>query len=210
MILFEWLGDLIPGLWVSIQLTVASLLIGLPGGVLLALAVMSPSSVIKWLGLLIVEAGRATPALVVLYLVYFGLPETGLSLSSFASAVIALAFATAAYTSEIFRAGIAGIPQGQLEAGTALALTPRSQLFRIILPQAIRNVIPPLLGWCIILFQGTALAYAIGVRELMARAYNSGTITFQFWDVIVLAGVLYAVICIPLSRLVSRLEARVR
>lgn len=208
--MIDWLSELIPGLWVSIKLTAASLAVGLPAGIGLALMVMSPLRPLRWLALFLVEAGRGTPALVVLYLVYFGLPSTGLSLNAFLSATIALAFATGAYTSEIFRAGIAGVPHGQIEAGTALAMTRWMQLRRVILPQAIRNVIPPLIGWCIILFQGTSLAYAISVRELMARAYNIGTVTFRFWDVILLAGALYAIICIPLAQLVSRMEAKNR
>lgn len=208
--MIEWLGELLPGLWVSVQLTFTSLAFGLPAGILLALMVISPTRLVKWLGLLVVETGRATPALVVLYLVYFGLPDTGLSLGAFASATIALAFATGAYTSEIFRAGIAGVPHGQIEACHALGMGWWTQLRRVVLPQAVRNVIPPLIGWCIILFQGTSLAYAISVRELMARAYNIGTVTFRFWDVILIAGALYALVCIPLSQLVSRLEAKNR
>lgn len=208
--MLEWWPDLLSGLLVSVQLTFASLAIGLPGGIILALMVGSQKKIVHWTALVIVEIGRGIPALVLLYLVYFGLPNLSLSLSAFASAVAALAVSTAAYTSEIFRAGINSVPIGQEEAARALSLSRWHQLRYVILPQAIRRVIPPLIGWSIILFQGTSLAYAISVRELMARAYNIGTVTFRFWEVLLMAAFLYAVISIPLSQLVGRMEARVR
>lgn len=204
----EWWGELLPGLGVSLQLVVLALALGMPGGIGLALMVNTRNLSVRWIAFVVVELGRGTPALVMLYLVYFGLPNLNISLGSFASAVVALGFTTAAYTSEIFRAGINGVPQGQENAARALSLTRVQQLRYIILPQAVRRVIPPLIGWSILLFQGTSLAYAISVRELMARAYNIGTLTFQFWDVLLIAAFLYALIAIPLSQLVSRLEAR--
>lgn len=204
----EWIPELLPGLLVSIEITMLSLIFGLPAGVLLALGVISTSRMVRALSLGVVELGRGIPALVLLYLIYFGFPRIDLTMSAFVSAVLALATSTGAYTSEIFRAGIGAVPHGQIEASDALGLGFATRLRRVVLPQAIRHVIPPLIGWSIILFQGTSLAYAIGVSELTSRAYNIGTVTFRFWDVLILAGLMYAVICIPISQLVGWMQRR--
>lgn len=197
----ELLPDLLPGLWVTVRLTIVALVVGLPIGVLLAALSSSQTRWVRWPVIVIVEIGRGIPGLVVLYLVYRGLPQTGLVLSSFISAAIGLAFSTAAYTSEIIRAGIAAVPAGQREAARALSLS-RSQEFRlVVLPQALRTVIPPLIGFSIILYQGTSLAYAISVPELLSRAYNAASITFQFTAALTLAGAMYAVVSLTATAL---------
>lgn len=202
----DWLPRLLGGLVVSLQLTAAVLAIGLPLGVLLALMVDSRLRILRWVSLVLVEFGRGVPSLVLIYLVYLGLPPAGLTLSAFVSVTIALATNCAAYSSEIFRAGIGAVPKGQREAAKAIGLGAVQELRKIVLPQAVRNVIPPLLGYSIIVFQGTSLAFVIGISELLNRAYSIGSTTFQFLSVLVLAGVLYAVIAIPASRLISRFE----
>lgn len=204
----EWIPELLPGLWVSVKLTAVSLLFGLPLGIILAVGTSAPRRVIRYLVLAVVEMGRGTPALVLLYLVYFGLPRAGFTFTTFVSATIALAIGTGAYTSEMFRAGLLGVPRGQYEAAQAIGLSSFKQLLLVILPQAIRISIPPLLGWTIILFQGTSLAYAISLPELTSKAYNIGTITFKYTSVLILAGLMYAVIAIPIAQVVSFMERR--
>lgn len=197
----DLLPDFLPGLWVTIRLTLVALALGLPAGVLLAIASSAPSKVVRWPVIVLVEIGRGIPGLVVLYLVYRGLPQVGLTLSSFVSAAVGLAFSTAAYSSEIIRAGIASVPHGHREAARALALTGAQELRLVVLPQALRKVIPPLIGFSIILYQGTSLAYAVTVPELLSRAYNAATITFQFTAALTLAGVMYAVVSLTATAL---------
>ena len=195
--LSEWsayLPDFLQGLKVTLKLTLASLAIGLPLGVLLALASISTRRIIRWLFISLVEIGRGAPGLIVLYLVYYGLPQIHLTWSSFVSAVIGLSFTTGAYTSEIFRAGINAVPNGQREASQALGLSRGMELRLVVLPQAIKIVIPPIVGFSILLYQGTSLAFAISVPELLSHAYNTATITYQFTAALTLAGVMYAVI----------------
>lgn len=193
----EWarlFPDLLPGLWVTMQLTVLSLLFGLPLGVVLAVGASAPSRWVRWPVIALVEIGRGAPALILLYVVYFGLPQLGLLVSSFPAAVISIALTTAAYSSEVFRAGLQSVPRGQREASRALGLSSWDEFRLVVLPQAVRIVIPPLIGLSIIVFQGTSLAYAVSVPELLARAYNAGNLTYQFMPPLTLAGAMYAIV----------------
>ncbi len=204
----HWFVTLLPGLWVSLELTFASLAIGLPLGLILALIVGSPRTSMRVVGLIIVEAGRGTPALMLLYLAYFGLPQAHVTLPQFAAASLALGASAAAYSSEIFRAGLQAIPRGQREAARAVGLGPWEELRLVVLPQAVRLVIPPVLGYAIIVFQGTSLAFVIGMPELLSVGYGIGTITFEMLSVLLLVGLLYASITIPASQLVAWVERR--
>lgn len=206
----SWARQLLPGLWTSIRLVAALVAIGAPLGLLLALALRSTVKPVKVLAVVIVEIGRGIPALVLLYLIYFGLPQSGIELTAFVSAALALGLNFAAYTSEVFRSGIDAVPVGQIEAAQALGLSRSVQLRKVVLPQAIRIIIPPLLGWLIIYFQATSLAFTVAVPELMSGAYTIATTTFQYLGVFVLAALLYAVICIPGSQLAAALERRQR
>ena len=204
----EWLQTLLPGLWTSVQLTLALLAMGLPLGLLLAVGLSGGPRPVRLVTLVAVEVGRGIPALVLIYLVYFGLPQAGLTLGAFAAGSLALAVSFGAYTSEVFSAGLAAVPQGQLEAARSLGLAPAKTFRLVVLPQAIRIVTPPLLGWAIVYFQATSLCFAIAVPELLSRAYTLATTTFQYLGILTLAAALYAVVCIPSSRLIARVERR--
>lgn len=188
----QFFPDLWPGLIVSIQLTVVAMVIALPLATLLAIGAGAAAPWVRWPTILLVEVGRGMPGLVMLYLVYYGGPQVGISLSSFVAASLGLGFTASAYISEIIRAGILAVPRGQREASRALGLTPWKEFRLVVLPQALRIVIPPLLGYGIIIFQGTSLAFAISTPELLSRAYNAASITFQYTAALTLAGALYA------------------
>ncbi|PJM73510.1 amino acid ABC transporter permease [Bifidobacterium primatium] len=204
----EGLPNMLHGLQISAALAGVSMIIGLPLGLLFCMMVMGRNRVVSTIGLVIVEIGRGMPALIILYLVYFGLPSFGILLESFPSAIIALAWNYSCYCSEIFRAGIQAVPGGQNEAGDALGLDDRITFFYVILPQAFRSIIPALLGQTILLFQDTSLAYTVAVPELMKEAYTYGSTTFQYLRVFVLAGLCYAVVTLPASWITRWLERR--
>ncbi|KAA8830481.1 amino acid ABC transporter permease [Bifidobacterium tissieri] len=204
----EGLPGMLHGLQVSVTLAGVSMIIGLPLGLLFCMMVMSRNRFVSALGLVVVEIGRGMPALIILYLVYFGLPTFGVLLDSFPSAIIALAWNYSCYCSEIFRAGIQAVPNGQNEAGDALGLDGGTTFLYVILPQAFRSIIPALLGQTILLFQDTSLAYTVAVPELMKEAYTYGSTTFQYLRVFVLAGLCYAVITLPASWITRWLERR--
>lgn len=204
-----WFPALWAGLMISLKVTLATLITGIPLGLLVALAVQAKSRTVAWLAVIFVEIGRGAPALVLLQFVYFGLPQVELSLSSFASAWIALTITTAAYTSEILRAGLQSVPAGQLEAAKALNMSRLDELRFISLPQGIRIAIPPLFGFAILTFQATSLCFAIALPEIVSQANEIGSMTFKYFPVLTITGVIFAVICIPASFAVGWLERRV-
>lgn len=187
----SWLPVLSPGLNVSLGLTGLCLLFGMPLGLLLALAIDSPVKAFRIVALVAVEMGRGAPALVLLYLLYFGLPEGGIALPAFATAVISLSWTTGAYSSELFRSGLAAVPDGQREAALTSGLQGWSGFRHIILPQAIRISTPPLASLAVTIFQTSSLAFVIAVPELMSKAYTLGSITFEYLSVFLLTSVLY-------------------
>jgi polar amino acid transport system permease protein len=202
------LPDLLSGLGVALQLTGLSLLIGFPAGLLTALLVSSRNRAARVLGLLIVEVGRGLPLLVLLYVVYQGLPQLNVSLTNFISAVAAFAWSTAAYSSEMFRASLNALPNGQKEAALAAGMSERDTFRFVLFPQSLRIAIPPLLNLAVQIFQATALAYVITVPEIMQHAYFLGTVSFLYLNVFLLAGLLYAAVTLPSSALIALLERR--
>jgi polar amino acid transport system permease protein len=204
----EFFPEFLPGLWLTLRLTVATLALGYPLGAALAVAVSSSRRAIRWPSIALVELGRGAPGLIVLYLVYYGLPQAGLTLPNFLAATVALGISTAAYSSEIFRAGLLAVPAGQREAGKALGLKPFKEFRLVVLPQALKFVVPPLIGFAVLVYQATSLTFAISTPELLSRAYNTASITFQFTAALTLAGVMYAVISLLAIALVRNRSPR--
>jgi polar amino acid transport system permease protein len=206
-------APLLSGLWISVRLAALSLVVGMPCGLLLALAVRTRPAdparrVLRAAVIVIVELGRGTPSLVILQLIYYGLPSAHLTFTSFVAAAIGLGFTTAVYTSEIIRGGLQAVPDGQREAADALGLAHRDTLRYIVIPQGIRLALPPLMGFAVLIFQATALAYTIALPEMLSQAYQIGSSTFRYLSILVLAGLFYAAITIPVSLLTERAEER--
>uniref|UniRef100_UPI003F491F23 amino acid ABC transporter permease n=1 Tax=Ensifer adhaerens TaxID=106592 RepID=UPI003F491F23 len=206
--LLYFLAKALPGLAVSLQVIVGIVAIGIPLGMTLALGLVNGSTVVRAVALVAVEICRGIPALVMLYIVYFGLPQFEVILNAVPSACIALGISMAGFQADVFRAGFLAVPLGQREAAAALGLSRPTAFVRVILPQTIRIVTPPVLGYVISYFQATALAYTIAVPELMSRSYSVAADNFRFLEALTLAGFLYAMICIPCDRLVNLLSNR--
>lgn len=202
----DYLPQLLEGLRTSLALAGASLAVGFPIGLLLALGVASPPRPLSGVCIVLVEIGRAVPALVFLQLAYYGLPSLEVTLASFVAGTVGLGWITAAYSSEIFRGGIASVPQGQREASAALGVSTFDTYRTIIIPQGLRVALPALLGLAIQIFQATALAFTIALPELLTAAYGIGNQTFRYLSVLTLAGLLYVAIVIPAGILVRSLE----
>jgi polar amino acid transport system permease protein len=206
--IITWLPELLGGLGLSLQVTALSLIFGIPLGLCLALGVVAKSRTLNILSLFVVEAGRGAPALVLLQFIYFGLPSGGIKLDSLPAAVLALAWNTGAYTSEIIRASLQSVASGQSEAAGALGLNLFDELRFVILPQALRVALPAILGFSILIFQGTSLCFTIALPELLSRAHEIGSTTFRYFPAIILASALYALISIPAALLVGHVERR--
>jgi polar amino acid transport system permease protein len=205
---WSWLPELLRGWLTSLELAVISVVIGSMLGLVLAVLVSSPKKAVRVSAIIFVEIGRGTPALVVLQIVYFGLPSAGLTFGPFVSACVAFALTTAAYTSEILRAGLQAVPHGEVEASNALGMSQRDTLRFIVIPQGVRIAIPPLAGFAILMFQATSLAFTISLQELLSRSYSIGNSTFRYFDVLLLAGVMYLIITVPGGWLAERAERR--
>jgi polar amino acid transport system permease protein len=202
------LPGLLAGLVVSLRVTAAALLLGLPLGLALALLTGARVRGLRWSAVALVEIGRSPPTLVVVYVAYFGLPKTGITLPAEVAAVLALAYNSGAYTSEIFRGSLLAVPPQQSEAAAALGLRRAHQLRDVVLPQAVRIAIPPLAGFSITVFQASSLCFVIAVPELMSRAYNAGSVSFDYLGALALAALLYAAIAVPGAQGVHLLERR--
>lgn len=157
-----------------------------------------------------VELFRGTPMLVQILFVYFGLPEIGILLTPVVAASLAMGMNTAAYQAEYFRGAIQSIEAGQVVAARSLGMTQLQVISNIVLPQALRRVIPQWSNEPILLLKYSSIAYVIGVPELMARAQMIGYTTFKFFDAFVLAALIYLVLTTSLAEGLHIVEKRVR
>ena len=196
---------LLSGLRVTLLLGAVSIIAGLVLGLVIALIrlyAVRPASI----GAKIyIDVFRSIPLLVLLIIVYYALPFVGLRMSPFMSAASALTLVSGAYTAEIFRAGIEAIPRGQFEASQALGLGYRHMMVDVVLPQAIRIVIPPLTNNCINVIKDTALASVVAMPDLLKQATQAQALEANPTPLIV-AALMYIAILWPLVILVGRLE----
>lgn len=155
-----------------------------------------------------VDVFRAIPVLTQLFIIYFGLTEIGIRLDPLPSAIIGFGINGGAYMTEIFRAGIESVHQGQIEAAQMLGMTRLAALRIVILPQAMRVVLPPLGNFAIGLLKDTALASAVAAPELMFRARTLVDKTFLATQIFVTAAAIYLAMSLPLGYLTRRAEAR--
>ncbi|MFL6558445.1 MAG: amino acid ABC transporter permease [Bacillus sp. (in: firmicutes)] len=192
----------------TIPLTIISFIIGIFLAVLTALARISQVKFFQGIARVYVSAIRGTPLLVQLFIIFYGLPNIGVTLDPFISAVIGFSLSVGAYASEIIRAAIISIPKGQWEAGYSIGMTYIQALKRIILPQAARVSIPPLSNSFISLVKDTSLASVVLVTEMFRRAQEIASTTYEFLLVYMEAALFYWVICFFLSIIQGYLEKR--
>ncbi|WP_137130087.1 amino acid ABC transporter permease [Rhizobium sp. FY34] len=204
-VLIDSLPQLLRGLVVTLQIGIASIIAGLAGGLFLAIARLYAPSIVRLLIRFYIDIFRSIPLLVLLILVYYALPFVGIRLSPFVSAVTALSLVSAAYTAEIFRAGIEAIPQGQFEASAALGLSNRHTMVDVILPQAVRIVIPPLTNNCINVLKDTALASVVAMPDLLKQATQAQALAANPTPLIG-AALIYVLLLWPMVAIVARLE----
>ncbi|ROM50868.1 amino acid ABC transporter permease [Pseudomonas rhodesiae] len=204
----EWLPELFDGYKFSIQICTLALLWGVPVGLMLAIGTDSKTKLLRIVSICLVELGRGAPVLILLQFFYFGLPNAHVSLSSAAASILALGWSTAAYTSEIIRGGLKAVPAGQREAAVTLGLPTMTAMRIVIIPQAMRICLPPLLGFAMVMLQTTSLCFTIALPELVARANDIGSASFQYMSVLMLTGLMYAAVCIPATVITSQMEKR--
>jgi polar amino acid transport system permease protein len=205
----ELLPDLLRGARTTLSATLVGSVLALTLGLVLALLRRSRFALVRGVTRWFVEFVRSTPLLIQLYFLFFVLPVYGLRLSAYLTGVLGLGIHYAAYTSEVYRAGIEGVPRGQWEAATALNL-PRVRLWvGVVLPQAIPRVLPALGNYVIAMFKDTVLLSAITVVEMMNVAQTTGSQTFRYLEPFTLVGLIFLLLSYPSSILVRALERRI-
>lgn len=213
----EFRGWLIRGFLLSLQLTFATLLFAFPLGVAIALARLSSHAPLRWLGFLMVEGVRNVPLLVHMLFWYFGatalLPENARAWlyehdAESVCAVIALTLYTGAYMAEDVRSGIRAVPRTQTEAARALGLGAVETWRRIVLPQAIRAAVPPLISQTVSLWKNTSIATVIGAAELMYQAQRVETASFRGVETFAAATLAYLAVSLIITALASAYQHR--
>jgi His/Glu/Gln/Arg/opine family amino acid ABC transporter permease subunit len=202
----DYLGVLLQGLWITVALTLSVIVMCAVFAIPVALARMSPSRLLRLPVDAYVEVTRATPLLLQLIYIYYVLPSIGIRLPGIACAVIGLTFNYTAYMSEVYRGGIKAVAQGQWLAAAALGMTDTLAFRRIILPQAVRIVIPSLGNYFISLFKDTALCSVVGVQELLFKGQIVSARSFQYFTIYTLTAILYFSVGYPAALLVRWLE----
>lgn len=199
---------LLRGLGTTLHLCALVIPLGLIGGLAVALLSLSRRRTVTWGAIALVDFFRAAPPLVLLILLYSGLPFAGVNLSPTVAVCLAFFLNTSSYYGEIYRAGIESVGRGQWEAARSTGLGGTQTIVYVVLPQAVRNVLPDLVSNTIEVVKLTSIASVVSFPELLYSADMARSLTFNSSPV-VLAAIMYIVILLPLVRLVSRLERRV-
>ena len=198
---------LLQGLSTTILLGLVSILLGSGAGLALALARLYGPSPLRFATIAYIDIFRSIPILVLLVVIYYALPFVGVRLSPFASATTAISMVAGAYAAEIFRAGIEAVPAGQFEAARALGLRPWQTMLKVVLPQAIKIVVPPLTSNAINIMKDTALASVVAMPDLLKQATQAQALTANPTPLIAAAAI-YLLMLLPLVRLVGYFETR--
>ena len=198
---------LIQGLVQTILLSLLVVPLGLFGGIVLALLSTVRNPLVRWPLIAWVDVFRALPPLVLLVFVYAGLPFAGLELPAWAAVAIGFFLNTGAYYGEILRAGIESVPRGQMEAARSTGLTRGQAMAYVVLPQAVRNVLPDLISNTLEVVKLTSIASVVALPELLYQARQAQSVTYNA-SPIVAAAVIYFIMLWPVVRLLSRLENR--
>lgn len=199
------------GIVVTLKFTVVSLLCGLPLGIVFGFCKISPYPILRGIAHGYTSIFRGTPLLVQLSLVFFGLPTiTGYNMSPFMAGVLAFSLNSAAYTSEIIRAGLQNIDPGQWEAGSVLGLSRKQTLQHIILPQAFRGTLPALVNEWVNLLKESAIVSLIGEADLFRRAQMIASEKYLYFEPYLTIAACYYIMVLILTLLASRLEKKMK
>ncbi|WP_341747451.1 amino acid ABC transporter permease [Candidatus Tisiphia endosymbiont of Dascillus cervinus] len=213
--MFEQLLDfssiyfIMQGMVVTLKYSIVSVLLGLIIGILLAICKVGKSCALRLFANFYTSVFRGTPLLIQLSIIYFGLPSViGIKLGVFVAGSIAFSLNSGAYVSEIIRAGINSVDKGQIEAAKALAIPEKLMMKDIILPQAIRNILPSLVNELINLIKESSIISMIGEMDLMRRAQLVSLESYTYFTPMLIAGLCYYVMVIIISKLAKIIEKR--
>jgi len=202
---------LFEGLYLTLLISGLALVFSMVLGVLVALGRLSKWRVLSSVSATYIEVFRDTPILVQLFWVYYVLPILlGIRIDALTAAILGLTLHSTAFLGEIYRAGIQTVPVGHTEAAKVLGLSPRATFIRIVLPQAVRNVLPPLVNNLVDLIKLSSLASVFAVGEITRKATELSASTFRPIEIFTFVALMYFFICWPLSLSIRVLERRMR
>jgi polar amino acid transport system permease protein/polar amino acid transport system substrate-binding protein len=207
--MIDALPVLLKGMWWTLVITVISLLIALVIGLVLGLCSIARNKLLRAIAMIYVDIIRGTPILVQILFIYFGLPNaTGIKMTALTAGIIAISINAGAYLVEIFRAGINSIDKGQMEAGRTLGFSYGETMRMIILPQAVRRMIPAFVNQFIVSIKDTSLLSVIGIAELTMSGQSIYAMNFRAFEILWLVGILYFVLIYTLTLFSRWLERR--
>jgi polar amino acid transport system permease protein len=206
----ELISDLLQGAIPTLKIATGAWVVSAVVGLLLALIRDAGVLPVRLLIAGLIAVLRSVPQLILLYLVFFGLPSLGLDVGALLSAIVVLGIADASFNAEYYRASLMTVPSAQRDAGMSLGFSRLGTLIRVVLPQAMLYMIAPLLNSYLSLLKTATLASAIGVAEILYRAQNDIQLTGRVVAVIAIVIVIYAVACMPLVRLIAAFEERAK
>ena len=193
---------------ITLEATFLGYLIALTVGLVLALIRRSRWRIVRWPVAFFIEFVRGTPILVQIFFVFWVFPRYGITLSAMMSGVLVLGLHYATYTSEVYRAGLEGIPKGQWDAAIALNFSTLKAYRKIIIPQAVPPIVPALGNYLVAMFKDTPLLSAIAVVEMMQRAKIIGSETFRYLEPITMVGEFFLVMSLVSAAAIRRTETR--
>lgn len=199
---------LLKGAFVTLKITVLSMIFAIILGLTIAIIRVFAPKPFSFLAAAYVEVFRGTPLLVQLYIIYYGLPNIGIKLEAFTAAVLGLALNYAAYEAENYRAGIHSIPKGQMEAALSLGMTKGMALRRIIIPQAVRVVIPPVTNDFIAMFKDSSIVSVITMVELTKVYSYLASSTYNYMELGIITATLYFLMSYPASIFARKIEKK--
>lgn len=195
---------LLEGAAMTIGLTIVTMLLAVPGGILLALMRLSSNKVISNISLAFVEFFRNLPLILVIYWAFYVMPiALDVQFSALTTALVALVLNISAYNAETFRAGINSIRKGQMEAALAMGMSRRQAMFKVVVPQAARRILPVLASTWISLFKDTSLVSVIAVSELAYTSMQIRAQTFRVLEMLTAMALLYWLMGYPQAKLVD-------
>ena len=207
---WEWVSKLAEGLPLTIEITFTCIAIGIALGILLALARVYGQRSLRILASGYIQFFRGTPLLVQLFIVYFGLPNWGIRLSAFTSGILALGLNTAAYQAEYFRGAIQAVRGGQMLAARSLGLSLPQAIRYVILPQALRLVLPSWSNEFILMIKYSSIVFTVTLLDLMGQGKRLASRNFRFFEVFIVVALFYLALVFVVSQILRLIERRVK
>lgn len=207
-IIIKYLPLFLKGVFLTVEISFFAILIGLPIGILSAVARTSKFKILNLVGAIYVEVFRNTPLLIQIFIIFFGLPGIGIKLSPYISGLTALVLYVGAYNTEVIRAGLEAVPRGQIEAAKSLGLTGVQTFLYVILPQTFQISLPALGNNWVALVKNSSLVSVIGMVELTWVAFDLNALTFRSFELFGAATIFYLILIFILINILAFVEKR--